>query len=82
MQNVTVKFYKGGAMLEPGKYNCRRCKEYKYCEMHHTVTRSRGGFQLVPLCSECHRWVGEHPKEAAKLGLYVHGYEGDKLKGR
>jgi len=75
MQNVTVKFYKTGSMLEPGRRNCAKCREYKYCEMHHVRTKSRGGTRLVPLCRECHKWVGEHIGEAIKLGLYEGGYE-------
>jgi hypothetical protein len=75
MRNVTVKYYKTGDMLEKDLHNCARCKVYTRCEWHHVRTRSKGGKRVIPLCSECHRWVGENIKEATKLGLYQGGYE-------
>ena len=75
MQNVIIKYYKGGEMLVVGWRNCAKCGQYAYCEMHHTRTKSRGGKKVIPLCRLCHVWVGDHPEEAAKLGLYKRGYE-------
>lgn len=43
-------------------------------DLHEIVSRARGGSivdpeNVVPLCREHHRWVTEHPLEAAELGL-------------
>lgn len=75
MRNVTVNYYKGGEMLTVGYRNCARCGKYCKCDMHHTRAKSRGGKNMVPLCRVCHVWVGNNPKKAAKLGLYIKGYE-------
>lgn len=80
MQNVTIKYYKGGEMLEVLYRNCVRCGRYCKCEMHHTRTRSRGGRREVPLCRMCHVWVSTHISEAKKLGLYEEGYEINRKK--
>ena len=43
-------------------------------DLHEVVSRARGGSitdpeNCVPLCRQHHRWVTEHPLEAAELGL-------------
>ncbi len=82
MRNVTVKYYRTSDMLMEDMANCARCKVYTKCDWHHTKTRSRGGVETTPLCRVCHDWVGNHPAEANKLGLYEYGYntDGDRTK--
>lgn len=52
---------------------CRRCGCGGRMECHHI--RGRIGALLLderfwaPLCPACHRWVGEHPREARAAGL-------------
>ena len=54
--------------------NCAKCREYRVLDRHHVRTKGRGGDKLIGLCRKCHRWVGDNPDEAAKLGLYIKGY--------
>lgn len=57
--------------------NCALCGEFIALDPHHRVTQSRGGNKtdIVYLCRDCHNWVGEHPEEARKKGLYISGYK-------
>jgi nitrate/TMAO reductase-like tetraheme cytochrome c subunit len=57
--------------------NCVNCGEFLNMDEHHTITQSRGGKdeKKVKVCRKCHQWIGEHPKEAAKKGLYISGYK-------
>ena len=55
--------------------NCVLCGEYLSMDEHHTITQSRGGVKKVKVCRSCHSWIGEHPQEASKKGLYLSGYK-------
>lgn len=49
-------------------------EENPWTDMHEVLTRGRGGDPTDPgnimcLCSPCHKWVTEHPREATELGL-------------
>ena len=64
---------------------CARCgKNDTYPEIvlepHHVIKRSTGGTKedIVWLCSECHRWVENHPNEAEKLRLHSRIYKINK----
>lgn len=57
--------------------NCVLCGDFGVLEVHHELTRSRGGTcgKTVNLCNKCHDWVGHHPELASRLGLYIRGYK-------
>ena len=42
-------------------------------DIHHMAGRYGGNYlnrdTWLPLCRNCHQWIGNHPKEAEKLGL-------------
>lgn len=53
------------AVLRRSKGICERCTKRPGTDLHHRVTRARGGpddaFNLVHLCSECHHvWAHGH----------------------
>lgn len=59
--------------------NCVKCGVWcKQADLHHVLTKSRGGTKLVKVCRECHAWIGNNIKQAAKLGLYEYGYNTTK----
>lgn len=48
-------------------------------DIHEIVRRSQGGSildesNLMAVCRECHRRIGNHPQEAFDLGLAKHGW--------
>lgn len=49
-------------------------------EVHHKRRRSQGGTNdlnnLIYACIPCHRWIHEHPADAAALGLLTMGKSG------
>lgn len=52
---------------------CARCGNLGN-EIHHRMRRREGGHayeNLVGLCSEDHRWVHKHPKQAAADGFII-----------
>ena len=57
--------------------NCALCGEFIALDEHHKVTQSKGGTEsdIVNLCRSCHDWVGNHPEEASKKGLYISEYK-------
>lgn len=57
---------------------CGKSEEYVDLDKHHIITKSKGGVETVYLCRVCHRWVGNHIKEAKELGLYISDYIVDK----
>ena len=79
---IDIKFNIKGSIKEHvfGKLNvgnCALCGEFLGLDKHHKVTQSRGGDKqdVVNVCRACHRWIGEHPAEASKYGLYKSGYK-------
>lgn len=43
-------------------------------EIHHILSLAQGGPRsdpdnLISVCSECHRWIHDHPESARLLGL-------------
>jgi len=50
-------------------------------EVHHLTNRSQGRDDtldnLIGLCSAHHRWVTEHPEEAANRGFSIPGWVHD-----
>lgn len=56
----------------PPEVRCRCCAVNPATDVHHT--RGRAGKLLLdvrywlPLCRSCHRWVGENPEAARRLG--------------
>lgn len=49
-------------------------------DIHELKRRSQGGSileesNLMAVCRQCHRRIGEHPQLAFDLGLSKHGYE-------
>lgn len=51
-------------------------------DIHELKRRSQGGSildekNLLAVCRECHRRIGEHPQLAFDLGLAIHGWEDD-----
>ena len=64
------------AVREKDNYTCQRCGiVQKYIHTHHVAPRSiRPDLKYVVsngkcLCSSCHCWVHDHPKESYALGL-------------
>lgn len=49
---------------------CGRSIEYTKLEPHHTARRVNNKDKTVPVCRECHDWIGRNPGEAKKLDLY------------
>ena len=51
---------------------CERCGQSRATEWHHRRNRSQGGRWTAAnglhLCGGCHRWITEHPDEAAEAG--------------
>jgi hypothetical protein len=52
-------------------------------DIHEVKRRSQGGSileesNLMAVCRECHRRIGNHPQLAFDLGLSIHGWEKDK----
>ena len=51
---------------------CEVCAGARATEWHHRCNRSQGGRWTAAnglhLCSECHRWITEHPDAAAEAG--------------
>lgn len=74
---INVDFEGEFKIKKKGWGNCVLCGEFTYLDPHHTITQSRGGSDedIVDLCRRCHDWVGTHPQEASKLGLYIRGYK-------
>jgi hypothetical protein len=77
-----IEYFKTGSIKEHvfgtlGIGNCILCGKFIVLDSHHTVTQSRGGEEKdkVDVCRECHEWIGLHPLEASKLGLYKKGYK-------
>ena len=62
--------------------NCALCGEFTSLDKHHRVTQSRGGQKEdeINVCRKCHDWIGTHPEEAMKYGLYLEGYKIKKEK--
>lgn len=53
---------------------CERCGKQPPTERHHRQRRRDGGDRLsniLALCTDCHRHVTEHPKEARIAGYIV-----------
>ena len=49
-------------------------------DLHELVRRSQGGSildedNIICVCRDCHRRIGNHPQEAFDLGLAKHGWE-------
>ena len=57
--------------------NCVLCGNFGLLEVHHELTRSRGGKngKTVNLCRNCHDWINNHPELASHYGLYIRGYK-------
>ena len=54
----------------------------KSVDIHELKRRSQGGSildekNLMAVCRQCHRRIGEHPQLAFDLGLSIHGWEND-----
>ena len=52
-------------------------------DIHELIRRSQGGSildesNLLAVCRECHRRIGNHPALAFELGLAKHGWERDQ----
>lgn len=66
-------------MLKRTTHGPQRCQHPRGCpneavDPHEIKSRARGGSITDPanialLCRPCHRWVTEHPLEAAEIGL-------------
>ena len=66
------------AMADDGYVACVRCGA-PADDPHELLSRARGGSitdpaNIVPLCRADHRWVTEHPREAAAEGLAVSAF--------
>lgn len=53
--------------------------ERRAVDVHEVLTRARGGSIYDPtnclgVCRPCHDWIGDHPLEAAALGLVKHSW--------
>lgn len=52
---------------------CARCQLRYAVDPHEPLSRGRGGSitdedNIVPLCRECHDWIGDNPLEAEAEG--------------
>lgn len=67
-----------GIVNERCQRRCEGCTRFGV-EHHHRLNRSQGGKwipgNIAALCSSCHRYVTEHPKEAWEIGFHVRPWE-------